>query len=275
MSLWICPICNEGFSVADGVWRCENGHSFDAAKEGYVNLLVGRQKSGHKGDTREMLEARRRWFEQGFYEPLRARLVELVGDTDSASGRAQVVADSGCGEGYYIGGVSEAWPRAICLGYDLSKDGARMGTRLYPRVQFAVADTNKGLPWASGCVDVLLDVFAPRNPAEFARVVRPGGRLIVVVPTEQHLAELRAVQPLLAIQPEKRQLVEAAMAQDFTMSSAELLKVPMHLSAAQMGDLIGMTPNAWFVSEEDRVKLEQVQAMTVTAEFQVLVLTRR
>ena len=274
MNLWICPICNERLNAVEGEWRCENGHSFDAAREGYVNLLVGRQKSGSKGDTREMLEARRRWFAEGFYEPLRTRLIDLVGDADLSGRRPIVVAEAGCGEGYYIGGVSEAWPRAVCLGYDIAKDGARLAARRYPRVQFAVADTNKGLPWSAGVVDVLLDVFAPRNAAEFARVARPGGRLIVVVPTERHLAELRAVRPLLAIQPEKRQLVEAAMAADFKLESAELLTVPMRPDAARIADLIGMTPNAWFTPRVGSVKLEQISQLAVTAEFQILVFVK-
>jgi len=263
--MWICPICSEPLEAGEKTWRCVNGHSFDVARGGYVNLLVGSQKSGRKGDTLAMLEARRRWFDHGFYEPLRARLIELVGDGEFT------VADAGCGEGYYIGGVSEQRPRAVCLGYDLSKDGARLGARKYPRVEFAVADTNKGLPWASGSVDVLLDVFAPRNSAEFARVVRRGGRLVVVVPTEAHLAGLRAVQPLLAIQPEKRQLVEAAMKPVFKLASEQLLRVPMRLDGVGAMDLVGMTPNAWFMSDEQRAKFEAVTTLEVTAEFQVLI----
>jgi 23S rRNA (guanine745-N1)-methyltransferase len=123
---------------------------------------------------------------------------------------------------------------------------------------------------ADQSVDVLLDVFAPRNAPEFARVLKPGGRLLVVIPTARHLAELRQVYPLLAIQEDKRQAVETAMGEYFTLASAHVLTAALKLDAAAVADLVGMTPNAWFMTPENKQKLNNLIELTVTAEFEVL-----
>jgi 23S rRNA (guanine745-N1)-methyltransferase len=236
------------------------------AKEGYVNLLTGRQKSGVKGDTREMLLARQRFFAAGHYEPLRRRLLELSG-----AGNPKVVAETGCGEGYYIGGVSEYLNDATCVAYDISKEGTRLAARHYPKVTFAVADTNTGLPYLDGAIDVLLNVFAPRNSAEFARILAPGGKLVVVIPTSNHLAELRQIQPILAIQSDKREAVVQALAGEFVLDHEEKLDVPLHLNGEQITDLVGMTPNAWFLKDNQKEQLAAVETLEVTAHFEVLV----
>lgn len=244
---------------------CRNRHTFDVAREGYVNLLVGRRKSGFKGDTPVMLAARRRFLEAGHYGPLRQRLTELAGEA-----KAKVVAEVGCGEGYYVGGISEALPGVACLGTDIAKDGVRMAARRYPYARFAVADTNDLVPLPDDSVDVLLDVFAPRNAAEFARVLKPRGRLLVVIPTVRHLAELREIQPLLAIQANKRAEVERTLAAHFRPESTEVLTVPLKLNGLIIADLVGMTPNAWFLDETAKTKLAVTDVKSVTAEFELL-----
>jgi 23S rRNA (guanine745-N1)-methyltransferase len=245
---------------------CSQGHNFDTAKEGYVNLLTGRQKSGVKGDTRAMLLARQRFFAAGHYEPLRRRLVELAGKA-----HPKVVAETGCGEGYYIGGVSEYLSGTTCVAYDISKEGTKLAARHYPKVTFAVADTNMGLPYLDRSVDVLLNVFAPRNSAEFARILTPGGRLIVVIPTSDHLAELRQIQPILAIQSDKREAVVQALVGEFVLDHEEKIDVPLHLNGEQIADLVGMTPNAWFLKDDQKQQLAAVETLEVTAHFEVLV----
>jgi 23S rRNA (guanine745-N1)-methyltransferase len=244
---------------------CVNRHSFDVAREGYVNLLTGRQKAGHKGDTPEMLAARRRFLEAGFYEPLRRRLAKQV-----QAWAPRVVAEIGCGEGYYLGGVAEALPQARCLGTDIAKAGVRLAAKRYPRAAWAVADTNRLVPLPDASADVLLDVFAPRNAAEFARVLRPTGHLLVVIPAPEHLAELRQVQPLLAIQAGKRQAVEATMASHFTLQSVETITVPLRADGTTVADLVAMTPNAWFLTEDQKQHLAGSPNLTVTAAFELL-----
>jgi 23S rRNA (guanine745-N1)-methyltransferase len=267
MTTWICPHCHEPLERSSGSLVCSNSHSFDLAKEGYVNLLAGRQKSGPKGDSAAMLAARRRFFESGFYEPLRAYLMRLVTTFEHAT-----VAEIGCGEGYYIGGISEHISSSKCLGSDIAKEGVRLAAKRYDRAQFAVADTNKLVPLGTESVDVLLDIFAPRNPEEFARVLRPAGHLVVVIPTDRHLAELRRVQPLLQIQADKHRQVVAALAGHFQLAQSETLAVPLNLAGSDVADLVAMTPNAWFLTPEQQQRLAAAGEQMVTAEFEVLVL---
>ncbi len=262
---WICPICRNLLEPLGGSLRCVNGHSFDIAKEGHVNLMAGRQKSGLKGDTPDMLAARRRHFERGLYTLLRQKIIDRV-----ALIPHNRVAETGCGEGYYIGGISEHISSSMCFGTDIAKDGIRLAAKRYPKVQFAVADTNRLVPLPERSADVLLDVFAPRNSTEFARVLAPGGRLLVAIPTLRHLAELRAVQPLLAIQADKRQAIQRAMADAFRLTSVDVLAVPLTLDGVAIADLVRMTPNAWFMTAEQKQSLGSIVMLNVTAEFELL-----
>jgi 23S rRNA (guanine745-N1)-methyltransferase len=264
-SVWICPHCRQPLEAQGGAFVCAGNHTFDRAKEGYVNLLAGHQKSGPKGDSPDMLAARRRFLEAGYYAPLRARLSEIIAGTEHAS-----VAEIGCGEGYYIGGISEHSSDAMCFGTDIAKDGIRLAAKRYKQVRFAVADTNKIVPLPDSSADVLVDIFAPRNASEFARVLRPGSRLIVVIPTQRHLAKLREVQPLLAIQQHKRRLVQDSLAGFFALAVSEVLEVPLVLDGAAVSNLVHMTPNAWFLTDAQRQTLADIEAIKVLAEFEIL-----
>lgn len=252
--------------LAGGSWGCSGGHTFDAAREGYVNLLTGHQKPGLVGDSPEMLVARRRFLNDGYYEPLRDRLVELV-----AGFEHDLVAEVGCGEGYYIGGIADHIMSAKCLGTDVAKEGVRLAAKRYDKAQFAVADTNKFLPLRNSSVSVLLDIFAPRNATEFRRVMRPGGKLVIVVPTNEHLAELRATLPLMEIQPEKQLAVERTLGEKFTLELEETLVVPLKLSGNSIRELVAMTPNARFVDARAQAAIEKATELAVTAQFRILV----
>ncbi len=264
--MWVCSHCQEPLTRVGGSLVCASGHTFDVAKEGYVNFLAGRQKSGYKGDTPAMLAARRRFLEAGHYEPLRRRLVEIVAGLNT-----KVVAEIGCGEGYYVGGISEHISSSMCLGTDFAKEGVRLAAKRYTKVKFAVADTNKPLPLADGSVGGLLDIFAPRNRGEFARILQPNGRLVVVIPTERHLGELRETASLLEIQGEKQAAVERALTGDFRLVEAETLTAPLRLRGATIAELVGMTPNAWFLDEAAKSRLAALPERAVTAEFRILV----
>lgn len=264
---WICPNCREELVLRDKTWGCRNGHQFDDAREGYVNLLGGKARKGLVGDSAEMLAARRRFLGAGFYEPLRKRLAELVKESDG-----RVVAEAGCGEGYYIGGVRELVPETVAFGTDIARGGVRLAAKQYPDVRFAVADTYELVPLPNESVDVLLDVFAPRNAAEFGRVLRPGGRLVVVIPTERHLAELRKVYPLLGIQEDKRRAVEASLP-GFKLKRTETVSSKLELEEGGVVDLIMMTPNARFLTEEKKAALEGIN-LVANAEFELLVFAK-
>jgi len=261
-TIWICPKCEKALIAEGRALVCEHRHSYDLAKEGYVNLMpTGKKIAATVGDSAAMLMARRAFFEGGYYEPLRQKLVELV-----IRDAPRVVGDIGCGEGYYIGGIATALPEAKCFGTDIAKDGIKMAAKLYPQVSFVVADTYGRLPLAEHQADVLIDVFAPRNALEFNRVLDPSGKLIVVIPAPEHLAELRERNGLLGLQPDKLQAVVASLEGEFKLSDVVSLTYVLDLPTAAVGNLIGMTPNARFQGEDG----PDFEAITTMAAFDIL-----
>lgn len=212
----ICPVCGLDLQLstrADGrpaALFCEEGHRYDAARQGHVSLLGGKG-SPFKEDTPEMVASRERWLATGNYAPLASALAGLA--LQHVQGRRVLLADTGSGTGYYSHAVLDAleqaghWPRAVDM--DLSRAGAQRAAR-DPRVMSLIWDTWKLWPVASDSVDVLLDVFAPRNPPEFARVVRPGGVALIAIPQPGHLAQLEDAAGLLGIDERKEdRLAEA------------------------------------------------------------------
>jgi 23S rRNA (guanine745-N1)-methyltransferase len=184
----------------------------------------------------------------------------------------------GCGEGYYIGGVAEALSaesseRVIWLGSDLSKPAVKLAAKHYPKVTFFVADINRRLYVHDGSVSVLLDVFAPRNPAEFARVLEPGGSAVIAIPNVSHLASLRKQLGLLRIQENKEQLVIERLSGDFELVSRTEVGYPMELSAEAVADLVAMGPSSWHRPADEAQT--GVAAAKTEAAFVVLRLRRR
>jgi len=251
------------------VLRCETGHSFDLAREGYVNLLVGKRPA-ITGDSAAMIAARRAFLARGHYAPL----VQAVAGA-AAGAQPQVVADAGCGEGYYLGALAGTpeFSGARFYGTDISKPAIVAAAKAYPGMMFAVADTNGLLPFADHSVDVLIDVFAPRNAGEFARVVRPGGRLVVAIPGADHLAELRTRFHMLAIEPNKAEKIVSQMA-GFVLEGRREVRASFDLSGEALQELVGMTPSIRHLDEEGRRALTEAGVTTAHAQFEVLAFSR-
>lgn len=244
----ICPICAAPLTWGDQVVRCANGHSFDRAREGYVNLLLDRV-TGQIGDTKEMLRARRRFLEGGHYAPLatavnRTTLAHLA---DHPEREAPALLDAGCGEGYYIAALEHELAALgqphHCYGADVARDAVRLAAKRYPAVAFLVADIWKQLPFAGGSLHALLDIFAPRNATEFARIVAPGGLLLIVIPGPRHLEELRSALDLLGIEQQKEQHIVEQIAGAFSLRRRESLDYQLTLTQEDIVNLITMTPN--------------------------------
>src|SRR5690606_9551157 len=156
------------------------------------------------------------------------------------------------------------------IGVDVSKEAVRLAARAYPDVVFLVNDVKHRVTVADGSVDVLLDVFAPRNPGEFARVVRDGGLLLVAIPGDDHLRELRERLPLLGIEPGKRERTVEQFAGAFRLESEEVVEYRRELGAEEVVDLVGMTPSAWHVEEDALAEAATWGAVTVTVSVLVM-----
>lgn len=270
-SIFTCPLCRQALLQGGHVLRCPSGHCFDVAKESYVNLLpANRQHSAAPGDDREMVRARTRFLDGGWYGPLRDTLCGLV---STCSGEGTVLLDAGCGEGYY----TEAMSRVIAErngrtgGVDLSKAAVKKAARRCRDAEIAVASVYR-LPLADESADLLTDCFSPLAKEEFLRVLRPGGRFLYVVPGARHLMEMKEIlyeHPYLnEVRQEEyegfRLLEDVPMAFGFRLEDAE-----------DLAALFRMTPYFWKTPKEGADRLAQVQALDLTAEFRILVYEKR
>jgi 23S rRNA (guanine745-N1)-methyltransferase len=236
-----CPMCEARLSRVDGAVRCPAGHSFDIARHGYVSLLTGARPTS--GDDAAMVGARRRFLEGGAYAPLRTAISDLAVRASPPPG---VVVEAGCGTGYYLAGVLDALPAGIGLGLDSSARALRVAAKAHPRAAAAAWDTFRApFPLAPLSVDLVLDVFAPRNPAEFQRMLRPDGRLIVARPRNEHLAQLRGqVERMVGIDPVKEQRLHRALDPYFEVVDLEAIEYVAPLTPEEAADLVLMTPGA-------------------------------
>ncbi|BCM72786.1 methyltransferase domain-containing protein [Streptomyces tricolor] len=248
LDLLRCPTCRtRRLHPGRGALRCPAGHTFDIARHGYAGLLTGTRATS--GDDPAMVQARDRFLAAGPYAPLRTAVARLA--ADAAPEQATVV-DAGCGTGYYLAGVLDRLPGARGLGLDTSVRALRSAARAHDRAAAAAWDVFRPFPLADAVADVVLDVFAPRNPAEFHRVLRPAGRLIVVRPTGRHLAELRRRLPaMVTVDPVKEQRLHRALDPFFEAAVTERIEYRSPLAGRQALDLLAMTPSAHHVSRAD------------------------
>jgi 23S rRNA (guanine745-N1)-methyltransferase len=197
-----------------------------------------------------------------------------------------VILDVGCGDGYYLGevarevdGPANGDPSApsggtCLLGMDVSAAAARAAARRLPRAVFFINDVRHRITMADASVDVILDIFSPRNPAEFARVARPGALLLVVIPGREHLAELRDHVPLLDVEPGKRARTADSFRDAFRLEDEHEIRYAMDLEGSAAGDLVLMTPSAWHLDDSRLAAVRRLPGLAVTASFTVLTFRR-
>lgn len=194
MSLFICPKCKEQLNKTANVLVCKNGHSFDVARQGYVNLLMpNKRHSVSPGDSREMVLSRRRFLESGKYEIFSDKLNEIVAAL-SANSQKTTIIDCGCGEGYYDGRLCEQLDKLKInyelFGFDISKEAVKAAAGKYKQISLAVASTFD-IPVKENTADIALAIFSPMVEKEFCRILKPNGYLIYAVPGVRHLMGLK------------------------------------------------------------------------------------
>ena len=189
-----CPICRLGLYPRAGTRACPNRHAFDLARDGYVNLLpANRRRPAGGGDLPEQLRHRAAFLEAGHFDFIAAAILARFPQTGTMSaGGPQHILDAGCGTGHHLARIAAALgPGVAGLGLDISPAAARLAARQWPDIAFAVVDLWADWPVHDASVDFVVSIFAPRNFAETARVLRSGGWLALIYPGANHLAELR------------------------------------------------------------------------------------
>jgi 23S rRNA (guanine745-N1)-methyltransferase len=264
-----CPLDGAPLQRQGGAWRCPAGHSFDIASQGYVNLLPVQQKrSRDPGDSKAMVAARQRFLEAGHYQPIAAALARAVlGDLPPAA--TLNCLDAGCGEGYYLrqlAAAGGAGQTLALLGLDISKWALLAAARQDKRPAWVVG-SNARLPVPTAKLDRVLCLFGFPVYAEFARVLRPGGRLLQIDAGPDHLRELRAIiYPTL--KPQRP--ADARAPAGFTRLTDESLRYAIDLAeAAQIADLLAMTPHLYRASAEGRARAAALTALALTVDVRL------
>ncbi|MFF6984014.1 putative RNA methyltransferase [Streptomyces sp. NPDC008343] len=269
LDLLRCPTCRACLYPEPGALRCPAGHTFNIARQGYVSLLTGIRATS--GDDAAMAQSRERFLQTGTYAPIRQALARLAADALRDQG---TVVDVGCGTGYYLAGVLDRLPDACGLGLDASVRALRSSARAHVRAAAASWDVFRPFPLADGVADVVLNVFAPRNPSEFHRVLCPTGRLIVVRPTERHLAELRGSLPaMVTVDPAKEQRLRQTLGPFFEATGSQKVEYVASLTRQEALDLLGMTPSARHLNRadiDDVLTPDQVTVSVLATTYQPL-----
>lgn len=254
---YICPVCGENLKKQEKQYICRNGHGFDIARQGYVNLLTVQQKhSLDPGDTKLQVLARRAFLDGGFYEPIVRALIRAAEENDAAGN----LLDVGCGEGYYCAQLSRALGLPL-TGVDISKEAVRCAAGRYKDADWLCA-TAAHLPVEDGSVGVLTSLFSVTLPGEFYRVLREGGLFLQVVAAEDHLLGLKSIIYDELTHKEKQ---PTRMLPGFGLISAERVRFSFTVEGVQVKQLLAMTPHVFRIGRAGAERLIKTEKLTDTA----------
>ena len=259
-----CPICQENLTLVESSLKCNNRHSFDLAKFGYVNLAPQIKQSANY--DKENFQNRQQILEAGFYQAI----LEVVSDLLSNSKNAKTILDIGCGEGFYSRKLQESHSEKTFYAFDISKDSVQIAAKSESNwaVNWFVGDLAR-LPITDASMDILLDIFSPANYGEFRRVLSKDGILIKVIPTENHLKEIRQkVQDQLTNKDYSNQDIKNHFQNNFTILSSKTTSLTKPITAEQLQALLSMTPLLFHI---DQSKIDWSQLTEITIEAEILV----
>lgn len=254
-----CPLCQQLLTLKGKSYGCENNHSFDKAKQGYVNLLpVQAKRSKEPGDNKAMVQARRAFLDKGFYQPLVDTMLALYRKYGDDS---KPVFDAGCGEGFYT--HQHKTLSNTVYGIDIAKETIKIAAKRYSECHFSVA-TLSDLPFNDEYFGWLYSVYAPILEAEFTRILEPKGYLLTVSPAEHHLFELKS----LIYQQANKHDISKKPIEALTLVHEEQLNYKMNFTDSNdILNLLAMTPFAFKATPELIEHLSQLNKFTCQADF--------
>ncbi len=268
----LCPVCQTPVTTTEDGGVCRKGHRFDRARSGYMHLLpANRKHAKNPGDDKLMVDARRKFLDKGYYRPLADTVSRLAGDwLANLPHQTPCVLDAGCGEGYYTTLLYDA----LCqrglepdiLGVDISKLALDKAAKRQKAIFYVVASVFH-LPVPDACCDLLCSLFSPYCSEEYQRVIRPGGAMLLVIPGENHLWELKQA---IYERPYKNQVKPFAL-EGFTLLDHMQVHDTIYLAEHNdIENLFKMTPYYYKTSEQDQARLLGRGELTTQIEFEVL-----
>ncbi len=282
-SILQCPVCRELLFPSAGGYQCSRKHTFDAARQGYVNFLLAyRKHSKEPGDSADMIKSRRRFLDRGLYDRVSDGINEAVAGTLQQSGKESVfsILDAGCGEGFYLKRLKESLasrpggPVPVdYYGVDISKFAVRIATQRDKTMYWFVA-SNVDLPFAPSSLAAILNVFSLADFAEFSRILRNTGKLVIVSPGPRHLNELREI-----IYPSAREHAQSEMVEQarglFSLSTTTRINYPLELkSGGEIMDLLAMTPYFWNIDRSTRSRVEALGRLALDVDVVISVFSK-
>lgn len=279
-----CPVCrNPLLNSADG-YQCSNNHTFDAAREGYVNILLAHKKNSKEpGDNKEMIRSRRRFLDLGLYDRISDGINEVVAGTLPEPGKERVsnILDAGCGEGFYLKRLKAYLAQrpgnpvpAEYYGVDISKFAVRQATQRDRTMNWFVASI-VDLPFAQSSFDLVLNVFAPADFSEFSRVLRGAGELLIVSPGPRHLNGLRET-----IYPNAREHAPSTISEEakklFSLFSETRINYSLELKGREaIMDLLAMTPYFWNIDLKTKGRVEALERLFSDVDVEIRTFKKR
>lgn len=265
--LYSCPVCKQSLALEENSYKCEIGHCFDIAKEGYVNLLVANKKnSKNPGDSKEMVVARREFLEKGYYLPLVEGIQTMI---EELGPEGITVLDSCCGEGYYTNHIAQKPELQIdlCHGYDVSKPAIIAASKKYKDVDFSVAKVSN-IPLTSATVDIVMTIFAPLSSSEFYRVLKEEGFVLVVSAGQEHLKELAS----MVYDEFKPHKYHPTVHLDRYFSLVEETNVKYEKTIDNKADILSllkMTPYFWNTKKDKLDAITALESLELTCDFRL------
>lgn len=248
IGLFACPICQESMQVYEqGRLTCSANHSFDIAKQGYVNMLTHSAASKY---SKDLFESRKTIIDSGLYDPLEEKIAELIGDV-------KTVLDTGCGEGSHLARIMTQ-KQGIGIGIDIAKEGILAAARHYPKQIWCVGDLAKS-PFAKTSFDVILNILSPANYEEFKRLLTSNGCVVKVVPQSGYLQQVRS--QLYADSAKETysnaQTVER-FRESFSHVTVERITYTVPLASVLVPALLEMTPMGWHKEQHAEVCVNEI-----------------
>jgi len=262
-----CPSCAEPLTKQKRSYHCLNNHTFDEAKEAYVNLLLAQhKKSKNPGDNDEMIKSRQAFLNKGYYALLSSKIVEIISNSPKAF--QQNILDIGCGEGYYMNELVKADKKQelTLAGIDISKTAVKLSGKRKMNALLAVASAYD-LPFLNHDFDTIISVFSPISADEINRLLKhKNGQILMVGPAPEHLKELTAYI-YEEVLPHKGNYSVLEGEDNFILEEQIEIKKEIIVKQEDILDLLRMTPYYWQTTLEIKEKILALTKLTTTIHF--------